>query len=106
MKAVSKEDILEIVYAAIDELNEMQDEEEQLAKKPMEVLFSRPGYTSKGVLDSMGLVNLLISIDEAMDNDERTIDINFDLNHILENKESILENIETLVNHIYGLSQK
>ena len=106
MKAINKEDILEIVYAAIDEFNEMQEEDEQLAKKPTEVLFSRPGYTSKGVLDSMGLVNLLISIDEAMDNDGRTVDIHFDLNAVLENKESILQNIDSLVNHIYGLSQK
>ncbi len=69
-------------------------------------MFSRPGYTEKGVLDSMGIVNLLISIDEAMDNDQRTVSISFDVNHILENKESILQNIETLVNHIYSLSQK
>lgn len=106
MKTISKEDISEIIYTAIDEFNEMQDDDEQLGKNPSEVLFSRSGYTEKGILDSMGLVNLLISIDEAMDSDQRTIDINFDINHILEHKESILENIESLVNHIYSLSQK
>jgi hypothetical protein len=105
-KATTKEDILEIVYAAIDEFNEMQDADEQLVKKPGSILFSRPGYTEKGVLDSMGIVNLLISIDEALDKDERTVDISFDVNHILENKEQILHNIDSLVNHIYALSQK
>jgi hypothetical protein len=106
MKTITKEEILEIVYTAIDEFNEMQEEDEQLEKKPSTVLFSRPGYTDKGVLDSMGIVNLLISIDEVMDNDQRTVDISFDVNQILENKESILQTIETLVNHIYSLSQK
>lgn len=105
-KATSREDILEILYLAIDEFNEMQDEDEQLVKKPGTILFSRPGYTEKGVLDSMGIVNLLISIDEALDNDQRTVDISFDVNHILENKEQILHNIDSLVNHIHGLAQK
>jgi len=106
MKTISTEEIYDIVYTAIDEFNEMQEEDEQLEKKPSAVLFSRPGYTEKGVLDSMGIVNLLISIDEAMDNDQRTVDINFDVNHILENKESILQNIGTLVDHIHTISQK
>lgn len=106
MKDITQEDIYNVVYTAIDDFNEMQEEDEQLEKKPTTVLFSRPGYTEKGVLDSMGIVNLLISIDEAMDNDQKTVDINFDVNYILENKESILQNIGTLVNHIYTLSQK
>lgn len=106
MKTISTEEIYDIVYTAIDEFNEMQEEDEQLEKKPSAVLFSRPGYTEKGVLDSMGIVNLLISIDETMDSDERSVDIHFDVNHILENKESVLQNIGTLVDHIYSLSQK
>lgn len=106
MKTINKEDIYEILYTAIDEFNEMQEEDEQLEKKHETVLFSRPGYTEKGVLDSMGIVNLLISVDEALDNDERSVKINFDVNHILENKENILQSIETLANHIYSLSEK
>lgn len=103
---IIKEDIFEIVYKAIDDFNEMQEEDEQLEKKPDAVIFSRPGYTEKGVLDSMGIVNLLISIDEALDEDHRTVDVSFDVSHILENKENILQNIESLVNHIYSLTQK
>jgi hypothetical protein len=106
MKTITKEEIYQILYVAIDDFNSMQDEDEQLDKLPATVLFSRPGYTDKGVLDSMGMVNLLISIDEALDNDQRSVDINFDVNYILENKESILQNIETLTNHIYSLAQK
>jgi hypothetical protein len=106
MNATTKEDIIEIVYAAIDEFNQMQDDDEQLDKNPGTVLFSRPGYTEKGVLDSMGIVNLLISIDEALDNDQRTVDLSFDVNHILENKEQILLNIDSLVNHIHSLIRK
>jgi hypothetical protein len=106
MKTITKEEIYQILYLAIDDFNGMQDEDEQLEPSPSTVLFSRPGYTDKGVLDSMGIVNLLISIDEALDNDQRSVDINFDVNYILENKESVLQNIETLANHIYSLSQK
>ena len=106
MKSIIKEDLYAIIYLAIDEFNEMQEDDEKLGKSPQTVLFSRPGYTEKGVLDSMGIVNLLISIDEALDNDQRTVDISFDVNHILENKENILLNIESLINYIYLLSQK
>jgi len=106
MKTTSKEDLYEIIYTAIDDFNEMQEDDEQLEKKPGAIIFSRPGYTEKGVLDSMGIVNLLISIDETLDNDQRTVGISFDVNHILENKENILQNVESLVNHIYGLTQK
>lgn len=106
MKTTTKEDILEIVYAAIDDFNEMQEEDELLEKKTTAVIFSRPGYTEKGVLDSMGIVNLLISVDEAMDNDERTVNIHFDVNKVLENKEKILQNVDSLVNHIHSLTQK
>lgn len=106
MKTTSKEDIFDIVYTAIDDFNEMQEEDEQLEKKPGAIIFSRPGYTEKGVLDSMGVVNLLISIDEALDNDQRTVDISFDVNYILEKKENILHNVDSLVTHIYGLTQK
>src|SRR5688572_23483075 len=106
MKLITKEEIFEIVYTAIDEFNGMQEVEEQLTKTPATVLFSRPGYTEKGVLDSMGVVNLLISIDEALDNDQRTVDMAFDINYVLENKEKILINIDSLVNYIHQLAQK
>lgn len=106
MKLITKEEIFDLVYQAIDEFNQMQEEDEQLSKRPEEILFTRPGYTAKGVLDSMGLVNLLISVDEVLDNNQKTVDINFDINHLLEKKESLLTSIESLVNHIYELSQK
>lgn len=106
MKTISKEEIYKIVYAAIDEFNEMQDEDEQLDKTPDTVLFSRPGYTEKGVLDSMGLVNLLITLDEKLDMEQNSVDIPFDINQVLEDKEKILTHIESLVNYIYQLSQK
>lgn len=54
--------VLEVVYAAIDELNEQLPADEPLSKSPETVLFG-----SDGSLDSMGLVNLITIAEQKIE---------------------------------------
>ena len=101
---IIEDDIYEIVYSAIDEYNEMQEEDEHIYKEPSALLMK--DGDQGGPLDTDEAVNFLICIDELLDNDQRTVSINFDMNKILEDKKIILRNVESLVKHIYNLSQK
>lgn len=97
---ISKQEIIQLIYHAVDEFNLMQEEDEQLEKSLHTVLFSRPGFTQTGVLDSMGLVNFLVTLDELMDQQQDTVGLNFDISKALEDKESILKDIESLADYI------
>ena len=48
----------DIIYTAIDELNEMAEDGEEISKSPETTIFS-----GDGGLDSMDLVNLVIAIE-------------------------------------------
>lgn len=102
---ITIEEIYKIIESAITEFNEMQDDEDQLVFEKKTVLFHREGYTEKGSLDSLGLVNFLITLDEYLDNDHRTVSMNFDINKLLEEKETTLKNIESLANYILSLQK-
>jgi acyl carrier protein len=57
--AVTRAQVLQIIYECIDELNEQLMPEQQLAKDPNVVLFGPSGY-----LDSLGFVNLIALLEE------------------------------------------
>lgn len=97
---ITKEDLLEIIYEAVDEFNQMQEDDEQLEKSPNSVLFSRPGFTETGVLDSMGLVNFLVTLDEVMDKKQASVGLAFDISKALEDKEHILASVNSLADYI------
>jgi|GEM_PF-858260 len=96
----TKQELLDIIYRAVDEFNLIQEEDEQLEKSESAVLFSRPGFTQKGVLDSMGLVNFLVTLDEMLDGEQETVGVNFDINKALEEKETALADISSLADFI------
>jgi hypothetical protein len=103
---ISKERILEIIYMAVEEFNAMQEEDEQLEPRADEVLFSRAGFTKEGKLDSMGLVNFLVTLDELLDNDEDTVGLQFDISEALEKKETVLKDINALADYIVAKNKK
>jgi len=91
---------VEIIYSAIEEHNEMQPREKHLEKSPGTVLFGRAGN-----LDSLGLVQLIIGIEEKVEEefgrpisivDERT----------LSQQESPLATVETLAEYITSLLEE
>jgi hypothetical protein len=97
---MKKEELLEIIYEAVEEFNQMQEDDEQLEPKADTVLFSRTGFTEKGVLDSMGLVNFLVTLDEILDERQDTVGLSFDISKALEEKETTLATIGSLAGYI------
>ena len=57
-----KKKILETIYDSIDELNEQLSNEQQLTKSTKTVLFG-----NNGQLDSLGLVNLLVIMEQNIE---------------------------------------
>jgi acyl carrier protein len=64
MKPPTEEEVLRIVYRAIDELNPQLPPERRLEKSPETAVFGRAGR-----LDSLGLVNLIVAIEQAVEDE-------------------------------------
>jgi len=64
MELPTEEDVLRIVYRAIDELNPQLPPERRLEKSPETALFGRTGR-----LDSLGLVNLIVAVEQAAEDE-------------------------------------
>ena len=61
---IKKEQIKELVFNAIDELNQQMKSDEQMDKSEMLVLFG-PSAT----LDSLGFINLITTIEENIEDE-------------------------------------
>jgi hypothetical protein len=103
---ITKEKILSYIFRAAEEFNTMQEEDEQLELRADEVLFSRAGFTQSGKLDSMGLVNFLVTLDEILDSEEETVGLHFDISEILEEKETALRDMNALADYIISKNSK
>jgi len=61
---VDTEKVIQAIFDAIDELNEQRPEGKQLEKSADTVLFGE-----SGMLDSLGLVNLIVVVEQKLDED-------------------------------------
>ena len=59
---VDKKSVIEVIYLAIDEVNKYAEEDVKLKKE-----VDQPLFTKNGPLDSMGLVNLVITLEELIE---------------------------------------
>jgi len=59
---IRKEQVLEMIYECIDELNEQKISAETLVKDKDEIF-----YGKNGKLDSLGLVNLVVAVEEKIE---------------------------------------
>ncbi len=89
---------LEILYAAIDELNEQLDESERVEKA-----LSSPILGSEGGLDSLSVVNLVVAIEQEIQDqtgksvvlvDEQAMEADA---HPFRNVEALAAHIERLI---------
>lgn len=87
----------QIVFDVIDQMNHEFTEEEALDKSPSMVLFG-PG----GRLDSLGLVDLVMRIQEAI-LDEYDVAVAVANEQVLSSDESPLRTVESLIQHVEGL---
>ena len=91
----TKEEITEIIFASIEEIN--AEQEINIPKNANSNLF---GIESD--LDSLGLVNLIISIEEAI-NDKYDVSITLADEKAMSRKNSPFKNVQTLVDYLHEL---
>ena len=95
----NKQKILEIIYDAVDELNEQMPKKKKIQKKPDTVFFGK-----KGSLDSLGLVNLIVSIESLIDeNLGKTITIADE--KAMSQNNSPFRSIDSLANYVCYLTK-
>ena len=99
MSAILHESIKNVVFESIDAFNAFQDEAHQLGKALNTVLFSRAGYTREGKLDSLGLVNFLVIVDEKMI-DAFGKNFSIGIQEVIDNKEVVLVDLERFINFL------
>lgn len=68
---MQKEKIYQAIYLAVDEVNQFRSPEQQVEKSPDTVLMGKDG-----VLDSLGVVNLIVETEMAID---QLFDVTIDL---------------------------
>jgi D-alanine--poly(phosphoribitol) ligase subunit 2 len=87
-------DVLEVIFRAIDEANKLATPESQLVKQSSTVLLGEGG-----VLDSLGLITLIVAIEERLQSDLDVQAIVLD-EEALADPEGPYRTIETLANWI------
>ena len=92
--------IISLIYATIDELNELRADDESIPKELETPLFGEKGY-----LDSLGLVNLIATLEEKLE-DELDLEITLVSNEVLCQQDSPFSSIQSLLNHVTSLSEK
>ncbi len=91
------EKIIQSVFSAVDYVNQSLPQEEQLEKSVDTVLFGRGGK-----LDSLGIVNLIVATEEAIE-EEFGVTITLADEKAMSQKNSPFQTVESLVNYILSL---
>ena len=89
-----------VIYSVIEKLNKTLPKEEHLEKSLL-----APIYGRNGKLDSLGLVNLILTIEQQIE-DEYGLKINLADERAVSQKNSPFESVETLTNYIAILLDK
>lgn len=97
---MNNDKILGIIYEAIDEINEQQPDVPKLEKAPETVLFGKGG-----LLDSIGLVNLVTDIEERIE-DEFNVMVTLADEKAVSQKRSPFQSVDTLADYIIRLVEE
>ncbi len=94
------EEIDQLLFDAIDEVNQLQQKSEHLHKSIETVLFG-----GSGKLDSMGLINFIVIIEEKID-EQYGIKISLADESIMSQENNPFNTIGTLSEYIFRLLEK
>lgn len=92
--SIEKQAILEIIYSAIDEVNKYAEDEDRLNKT-----IDQPLFTKNGPLDSMGLVNLVITLEELIET-EFGKSVQFMQMDFLNSEKNPMKSVEALADYL------
>ena len=88
------EKITQLIFDALDEINAQLPEEQQLEKSLTTSL-----YGEKGKLDSLGLVNLIVAVEQKLQ-DELGLTITLATERAMSQKNSPFRSVQSLLNYI------
>lgn len=91
-------EILQCVYEAIDEANEDRLDLPPLEKSPQTRI-----HGTKGGLDSLGLINFLVAVEEAVER-ETGVSVALSDDRALSREPSPFESVQTLVDYVEELA--
>lgn len=92
-----KDKIFQLIYIAIDELNEQREADDQISKTEDTVIL---GHDS--MIDSLGLVNLIVSLEQSV-NDEMDVEITLADERAMMMESSPFRTVRTLADFIETL---
>ncbi len=92
-----KDKIIELIYGTIDEINEHRGPEEQISKTEDIKLLGQ-----NSVLDSLGLVNLIVNLEENINN-KFNVSISIVDEKAMSLKHSPFRNVEALADYLVDL---
>lgn len=95
-----KQKITNLVFSVIDEINKELSKDEHIIKSLDSVI-----YGSNGQLDSLGLVNFVVAVEQKIE-DVFEKSINLADDKAMSEKNSPFQTIETFVNYIYDVLEK
>ena len=96
---VEREKILELVYASINVINEaLQDN-----KINLELKEDTPLFGNKSNLDSLGLVTLIVEIEQRLA-EELSVELSLTDEKAMSQKRSPFRDVRSLVDYICGLT--
>ncbi|MZH13720.1 MAG: acyl carrier protein [Nitrospinae bacterium] len=92
MPTNNKQDILQLIHSAVDEVNESLSEERRLGKSNDTILLGETGS-----LDSLGLINFIVAVENRA---EKTLGLNLNLGEAMTDPETPLKTIDSLADFI------
>ena len=93
---MNREKILEVIFNSIDDLNSQLSVEEKIEKTKETVLFG-----SNGQLDSLGVINLLVGIEERLEDSGLEISLTDEI--ITAQQTDHLQTVGKFADHIFTL---
>lgn len=94
---ISKENIVEIIHLALDELNEQNNDKYKITKSDNIALFGAGGF-----LDSLGLVNLIVIIEDLL-YDKHNLSVTVASEKAMSQANSPFKDVDTLATYISTL---
>jgi acyl carrier protein len=96
---VDKARVLQSIYAVIDDLNQTRASSSALAKDPATALFG-----AQSVLDSLGLVNLIVGVEQRIA-DDLDLPITLADEKAMSQRNSPFRTVDTLADYILSIAK-
>jgi acyl carrier protein len=94
------EKVKQLIFDALDDINAQLSEDQQLKKSTASAL-----YGEKGKLDSLGLVNFIVAVEQKLD-DEFGFPLTLATERAMSQQHSPFRTVQSLINYIIELLEE